>query len=130
MPSVGNTSYRLAVATVRLQIGYYLIKSLDNTRLVGSNDGWEQIGLTDFCGIHDYDITPANFDKRYGDIEETMRGSVNFKPVYLKGTSITFAILRICYEEGCGRRLGFVYRLRHEKKYDTIIFLAVKNFSC
>ena len=64
---------------------YYLVKSLDDTRLVGSNDGWEQIGLTDFCGIHDYDITPANFDKRYGDIEETMRGSVNFKPVYAAG---------------------------------------------
>ncbi len=63
---------------------YYLIKSLDDTRLVGSNDGWEQIGLTDFCGIHDYDITPTNFAQRYGDIEETMRGSVNFKPVYAR----------------------------------------------
>ena len=64
---------------------YYLIKSLDDTRLIGSNDGWEQIGLTDFCGIHDYDITPTNFADRYGDIEETMRGSVNFKPVYARG---------------------------------------------
>lgn len=65
--------------------GYYLIKSLDDTRLVGSNDGWEQLELTDFCGIHDYDITPTNFADRYGDIEETMRGSVNFKPVYARG---------------------------------------------
>lgn len=64
---------------------YYLIKSLDDTRLVGSNDGWEQLNLTDFCGIHDYDITPSNFTNRYCDIEETMRGSVNFKPVYAKG---------------------------------------------
>ena len=64
---------------------YYLLKSLDHTRLVGSNDGWEQIGLTDFCGIHDYDITPANFEKRYANIEETLRGSVNFKPVYAAG---------------------------------------------
>lgn len=68
-----------------VKAGYYLIKSLDNTRLVGSNDGWEQIGLSDLCGIHDYDITPANFEKRYDDIEETMRGSVNFKPVYAAG---------------------------------------------
>lgn len=68
-----------------VKAGYYLLKSLDSTRLVGSNDGWEQIGLTDFCGIHDYDITPDNFAKRYGDIEETMRGSVNFKPVYAAG---------------------------------------------
>ena len=68
-----------------VKAGYHLLKSLDQTRLVGSNDGWEQIGLTDFCGIHDYDITPSNFEKRYGNIEETMRGSVNFKPVYAKG---------------------------------------------
>ncbi|MBE6981993.1 MAG: glycoside hydrolase family 2 [Ruminococcaceae bacterium] len=68
-----------------VKAGYYLLKSLDNTRLVGSNDGWEQLELTDFCGIHDYDITPDNFASRYADIEETMRGSVNFKPVYAKG---------------------------------------------
>ena len=68
-----------------VKAAYHLLKSLDQTRLVGSNDGWEQIGLTDFCGIHDYEITPSNFEKRYGDIEETMRGSVNFKPVYAKG---------------------------------------------
>ena len=64
---------------------YYLTKSLDATRLVGSNDGWEQLNLTDFCGIHDYGITPDNFAQRYRDIEQTMRGSVNFKPVYASG---------------------------------------------
>ncbi len=70
-----------------VKAGYYLLKSVDNTRLVGSNDGWEQLELTDFCGIHDYDITPDNFASRYADIEETMRGSVNFKPVYARGES-------------------------------------------
>ena len=68
-----------------VKAGYYLLKSLDNTRLVGSNDGWEQLNLTDFCGIHDYAITPDNFASRYRDIEQTMRGSVNFKPVYASG---------------------------------------------
>ena len=70
-----------------VKAGYYLMKSLDNSRLVGSNDGWEQLELTDFCGIHDYDITPDNFATRYADIEETLRGSVNFKPVYAAGES-------------------------------------------
>lgn len=70
-----------------VKAAYHLLKSLDQTRLVGSNDGWEQIGLTDFCGIHDYDITPDNFAGRYGDIYETIRGSVNFKPVYAKDES-------------------------------------------
>jgi len=32
---------------------YQLTKSLDQTRLVASNDGWEQT-ITDFCGIHNY----------------------------------------------------------------------------
>lgn len=64
---------------------YYLLRSLDESRLVGSNDGWEQLELTDFCGIHDYDISPENFAIRYMDIEKTMRGSVNFKPIYAAG---------------------------------------------
>lgn len=64
---------------------YYLLRSLDESRLVGSNDGWEQLELTDFCGIHDYDISPENFATRYMDIEKTMRGSVNFKPIYAAG---------------------------------------------
>ena len=64
---------------------YYLLRSLDESRLVGSNDGWEQLELTDFCGVHDYDISPENFATRYMDIEKTMRGSVNFKPIYAAG---------------------------------------------
>ena len=64
---------------------YHLLRSLDESRLVGSNDGWEQLELTDFCGIHDYDISPENFATRYMDIEKTMRGSVNFKPIYAAG---------------------------------------------
>lgn len=32
---------------------YQLTKSLDQTRLVASNDGWEQT-VTDFCGVHNY----------------------------------------------------------------------------
>ena len=32
---------------------YYYIKSLDTTRLVVSNDGWESV-TTDICGVHNY----------------------------------------------------------------------------
>ena len=32
---------------------YYFIKSLDTTRLVISNDGWESV-TTDICGVHNY----------------------------------------------------------------------------
>ena len=33
---------------------YYLVKSLDPTRLVCSNDGWENVTETDIVTIHDY----------------------------------------------------------------------------
>ena len=33
---------------------YYLIHSLDTTRLVQDNDGWEHTDITDIFGIHDY----------------------------------------------------------------------------
>ena len=42
---------------------YYYIKSLDPTRLVISNDGWEAL-KTDICGIHNY---------RHGQVEETKK---------------------------------------------------------
>lgn len=64
---------------------YYMIKGEDNTRLVSSNDGWDQIDTTDFCGIHDYEITPANAKERYADVYEVLKSSVNFKPVYARG---------------------------------------------
>ena len=38
---------------------YYLTKSLDNTRIVSTNDGFENIEDSDILGIHDYDIKSA-----------------------------------------------------------------------
>lgn len=53
-----------------VQALYYLTKSLDPTRPVIGNDGWESIA-TDIIGIHDYDDQPERIGKRYGihDIE-------------------------------------------------------------
>ena len=53
-----------------VQALYYLTKSLDPSRPVLGNDGWESIA-TDMIGIHDYDNNPERLGKRYGidDIE-------------------------------------------------------------
>jgi beta-galactosidase/beta-glucuronidase len=53
-----------------VQALYHLTKSLDPTRPVIGNDGWESIA-TDIIGIHDYDDQPERIGKRYGidDIE-------------------------------------------------------------
>jgi Glycosyl hydrolases family 2, TIM barrel domain len=43
---------------------YHLTKSLDPTRPVIGNDGWES-SITDIIGIHDYDADASRLEKRY-----------------------------------------------------------------
>jgi beta-galactosidase/beta-glucuronidase len=43
---------------------YHLTKTLDPTRPVIGNDGWESVA-TDVIGIHDYDSDPERIAKRY-----------------------------------------------------------------
>ncbi|MFN2447650.1 MAG: glycoside hydrolase family 2 protein, partial [Vicinamibacterales bacterium] len=43
---------------------YHLTKTLDPTRPVVGNDGWESVA-TDIVGIHDYDLDPARMARRY-----------------------------------------------------------------
>jgi len=47
-----------------VQALYYLTKTLDPTRPVIGNDGWESVA-TDIIGIHDYDDQPDRIAKRY-----------------------------------------------------------------
>jgi hypothetical protein len=44
---------------------YHLTKTLDPTRLVIGNDGWES-SATDIIGIHDYDANVEHLRQRYG----------------------------------------------------------------
>ena len=66
---------------------YYLIKSLDSTRLISTNDGWELVEA-DICGIHDYTSDLMDFDKKYSDFENLMVGSANHsRMLFSKGVS-------------------------------------------
>jgi beta-galactosidase/beta-glucuronidase len=47
-----------------VQALYYLTKTLDPTRPVIGNDGWESVA-TDIIGIHDYDDDPNDLAQRY-----------------------------------------------------------------
>lgn len=47
---------------------YHLTKSLDSTRLVVSNDGWEMVD-TDLFNIHDYEWREEVLARRYGTVE-------------------------------------------------------------
>lgn len=48
-----------------VQALYHLTKTLDPTRPVIGNDGWESVA-TDIIGIHDYDDDPERIAVRYG----------------------------------------------------------------
>jgi hypothetical protein len=56
-----------------VQALYHLTKTLDPTRPVIGNDGWESVA-TDIIGIHDYDDRPDRIMKRYGadEVEERL----------------------------------------------------------
>ncbi len=47
-----------------VQALYHLTKTLDATRPVIGNDGWESVA-TDIIGIHDYDSSPPRIARRY-----------------------------------------------------------------
>ena len=53
-----------------VQALYHLTKTMDPTRPVIGNDGWESVA-TDIIGIHDYDDNPDRIRRRYGE-EETL----------------------------------------------------------
>ena len=44
---------------------YYLTKSLDPTRLISTNDGFETVNPTDILGVHDYDAEKAEDFQKY-----------------------------------------------------------------
>ena len=55
-----------------VQALYHLTKTLDPTRPVVGNDGWESVA-TDVIGIHDYDDRLAEIARRYGADEAVAR---------------------------------------------------------
>lgn len=53
---------------------YYATKALDGTRLVSTNDGWENPTETDIVSIHDYAETGCGFAQKYRDIATADNG--------------------------------------------------------
>ncbi len=60
---------------------YHLTKSLDPTRPVIGNDGWEHI-VSDVWGIHDYALEGATLRERYGSQEALERTLREVQPHY------------------------------------------------
>ena len=64
---------------------YHLLKSLDATRPVSSNDGWEMM-LTDLLAVHDYSPSGELLRRRYGGIQaEAVEHRPGGRCLYLPG---------------------------------------------
>jgi beta-galactosidase/beta-glucuronidase len=63
---------------------YYLTKSLDSTRLVISNDGWEHT-KSDICTIHDYESNKEVLKERYSTVEKIMEATPGSRLIYVPG---------------------------------------------
>jgi beta-galactosidase/beta-glucuronidase len=62
---------------------YHLTRSLDRSRLVVSNDGWEH-ALTDLCTIHDYGGAD-DLSSRYATPESSVSARPAGRPIYAPG---------------------------------------------
>ncbi|WP_068783575.1 glycoside hydrolase family 2 protein [Paenibacillus phocaensis] len=68
---------------------YHITKSVDSTRLVISNDGWEHC-KSDLCTVHDYCRDPEILERRYSSIDHIltdMPGLEGRKFIYNPGFS-------------------------------------------
>lgn len=63
---------------------YHLTKSLDSSRLVISNDGWEH-ARTDLLTIHDYESSGAVLSERYATLESTIEARPAQRDLYVQG---------------------------------------------
>ncbi|NSW90698.1 MAG: glycoside hydrolase family 2 [Firmicutes bacterium] len=63
-----------------------MIRSLDATRLVISNDGWEHTD-TDLCTIHDYRADGDDFIKAYTDKDKAIKATPSGRFIFAQGYS-------------------------------------------
>jgi len=123
----GNPKQRAHLAAL-----YQLTKSLDSTRLVISNDGWEH-AQTDLLTIHDYESSGTILTDRYATLDSTLSARPARRDLYVKNyayvgepillTEFGGVAFRTSQQEGwgystAGDEADFVQRL-------AVIFQAV-----
>jgi beta-galactosidase/beta-glucuronidase len=65
---------------------YHLVKMLDGSRMVNTNDGWEQVS-SDLCGVHDYIPDGERFSHVWKDLESLLEGTAQGRMIYASGYS-------------------------------------------
>lgn len=84
---------------------YYLTKSLDATRLVVSNDGWEH-ARTDLLTIHDYEGKKAVLTERYATLESILNAKPATRLLYAPGYSYRHEPILVTEFGGIGYKKG------------------------
>ena len=60
---------------------YHLIKALDASRLVSTNDGWEQVA-SDLCAIHDYARDADALSEKWDDVSDLVSSYAHERMIY------------------------------------------------
>ncbi len=63
---------------------YYMIKSLDQTRLVISNDGWQHT-KSDIVTIHDYESSREVLEERYASLDKILTSTPGERTIFAQG---------------------------------------------
>lgn len=94
---------------------FHMVKSLDESRLVIGNDGWEHT-VSDIITIHDYEEDAQTFRKRYeGNLKEILEGKIYpnlIKPVFAENYHYTGQPVIISEYGGiafCNEQAGWGY---------------------
>lgn len=91
---------------------YYWVRTLDPSRLVSSNDGWEQTESSDICTIHDYDLVPDTLDK-YTDIQQALEQGASGRMTYcesipVQGKPVILSEFGgVAFEDSCEEHWGY-----------------------
>jgi len=100
----------------------YLLKSIDNTRLVSSNDGWEQVDSTDICALHDYIYTPDSLGK-YDNMHDILNGAVESRMIFAGGHEyqgqpiILSEYGGIAFDNGNDEAWGYLSKVKSEDEF-------------
>ena len=107
----------------------YLTKSLDTTRPVISNDGWEHT-CTDLLTVHDYEWQREVLEKRYSSLENILQFTAAGRPLFANGWEyvgqpiLVTEFGGISYQKGDSEGWGYSNAVSDEdfaKRYNDVI---------
>ncbi len=84
---------------------YHLTKSLDQTRLVISNDGWNHT-FSDLLTIHDYADKGETLEKRYADLKTVLASTPGNRTLFAQGHSYSGQPILVSEFGGIAYRKG------------------------